>query len=134
MQSKGKAAGQHANSTRAPYTQTSARTHSNERPRRRQEPWEEGAMRVMRKLMRRKSAWPFLEPVDPVALNIPDYPDVIKHPMDLSLCKVLLSLLLVLRLAPEIASPPPTHTIALSCWRPLSRSGLPEFLAGVSHF
>ena len=66
-------------------------------------------MRVMRKLMRRKSAWPFLEPVDPVALNIPDYPDVVKHPMDLSLCKVLLSLLLVLRLAPEIASPPP-HT------------------------
>ena len=71
------------------------RTHSNERSRRRQEPWEEGAMRVMRKLMRRKSAWPFLEPVDPVALNIPDYPDVVKHPMDLSLCKVLLSLLLV---------------------------------------
>ena len=38
--------------------------------------------------MRRKSAWPFLEPVDPVALNIPDYPDVVKHPMDLSQCKV----------------------------------------------
>lgn len=27
---------------------------------------------------------PFLEPVDPVALNIPEYPEVIKHPMDLS--------------------------------------------------
>jgi Bromodomain. len=27
---------------------------------------------------------PFLEPVDPVALGIPDYPDVIKRPMDLS--------------------------------------------------
>ena len=25
-----------------------------------------------------------MEPVDPIALNIPDYPDVIKHPMDLS--------------------------------------------------
>lgn len=27
---------------------------------------------------------PFLEPVDPIALGIPDYPDVIKRPMDLS--------------------------------------------------
>ncbi len=27
---------------------------------------------------------PFMEPVDPIALNIPDYPTVIKHPMDLS--------------------------------------------------
>ena len=45
-------------------------------------------MRLMRKLMRRKNAWPFLDPVDPVALNIPDYPDVVKHPMDLSQCKV----------------------------------------------
>ncbi len=27
---------------------------------------------------------PFLEPVDPIALGIPDYPDVIKNPMDLS--------------------------------------------------
>ena len=50
-------------------------------------------MRLMRKLMRRKNAWPFLDPVDPVALNIPDYPDVVKHPMDLSQCKVALSLL-----------------------------------------
>ena len=29
-------------------------------------------------------AWPFLEPVDPVALQIPEYFDVIRHPMDLS--------------------------------------------------
>jgi hypothetical protein len=28
-------------------------------------------------------SWPFLTPVDPVALNIPDYPLVITHPMDL---------------------------------------------------
>ncbi len=84
-------------------------------------------MRVMRKLMRRKSAWPFLEPVDPVALNIPDYPDVVKHPMDLSLCKVLLSLLLVLRLAPAIASPH-APSIALACGGPLSRSGHVKYL------
>ncbi|GMH91333.1 hypothetical protein TL16_g12027 [Triparma laevis f. inornata] len=28
-------------------------------------------------------AWLFLQPVDPVALGIPDYPDIIKKPMDL---------------------------------------------------
>lgn len=31
--------------------------------------------------------WPFLVPVDPVALGIPDYYDVIRHPMDLSTMK-----------------------------------------------
>ena len=30
-----------------------------------------------------KWAGPFLRPVDPVALNIPDYFDIIKQPMDL---------------------------------------------------
>eukprot|EP01134_Creolimax_fragrantissima_P005930 CFRG5930T1 len=30
------------------------------------------------------NAWPFVEPVDPVALNLPDYFTVIKKPMDLS--------------------------------------------------
>ena len=29
-----------------------------------------------------KPAAPFLRPVDPVALNIPHYPSIIKHPMD----------------------------------------------------
>lgn len=29
-------------------------------------------------------AWPFLEPVDPVALNLPTYLEVIAQPMDLS--------------------------------------------------
>lgn len=28
-------------------------------------------------------AWPFLEPVDPVAMNLPTYFDVVRHPMDL---------------------------------------------------
>eukprot|EP00762_Andalucia_godoyi_P002109 ANDGO_02479.mRNA.1 Transcription factor GTE10 len=32
----------------------------------------------------KKLSWPFLEPVDPVALGIPDYFDVIKSPMDLA--------------------------------------------------
>lgn len=29
-------------------------------------------------------AWPFLQPVDPVALNLPTYLDIIASPMDLS--------------------------------------------------
>lgn len=33
--------------------------------------------------MQHESAGPFLEPVDPVALKIPDYPDIVREPMDL---------------------------------------------------
>jgi bromodomain-containing factor 1 len=32
-------------------------------------------------------AFPFLQPVDWVALNIPDYPNIVKHPMDVSSIK-----------------------------------------------
>ncbi|KAJ3086504.1 hypothetical protein HK102_013016, partial [Quaeritorhiza haematococci] len=39
---------------------------------------------IVKNLKRLKDATPFLKPVDPVALNIPDYPNIIKHPMDLS--------------------------------------------------
>lgn len=39
---------------------------------------------TIRSLKRMKAAGPFLYPVDPVALNIPHYPSVIKHPMDFS--------------------------------------------------
>eukprot|EP01112_Ceratiomyxa_fruticulosa_P018100 TRINITY_DN5747_c0_g1_i5.p1 TRINITY_DN5747_c0_g1~~TRINITY_DN5747_c0_g1_i5.p1 ORF type:complete len:788 (+),score=178.77 TRINITY_DN5747_c0_g1_i5:305-2668(+) len=39
---------------------------------------------IIKHLMSKRTiAWPFLVPVDPVALQIPDYFDVIKHPMDL---------------------------------------------------
>jgi hypothetical protein len=38
-------------------------------------------IRTIRKL---KDAVPFLSPVDPVALNIPHYSSVIRHPMDLA--------------------------------------------------
>lgn len=39
---------------------------------------------TVRTLKKMKAAAPFLLPVDPVALNIPHYPQVIKHPMDFS--------------------------------------------------
>lgn len=41
---------------------------------------------VLRELMSKKHSsfnYPFLEPVDPVAMNIPTYFDYVKHPMDL---------------------------------------------------
>jgi len=44
-------------------------------------------LQVLSKLKRNSNASPFLEPVDPVKLDIPDYPLKIKHPMDLSTIK-----------------------------------------------
>eukprot|EP00835_Amoeboradix_gromovi_P003732 NODE_258_length_12622_cov_0.213767.p1 type:complete len:1687 gc:universal NODE_258_length_12622_cov_0.213767:11335-6275(-) len=35
-------------------------------------------------IKRRQQAWPFVTPVDPIAMNIPSYTAVIKNPMDLS--------------------------------------------------
>ncbi|ESK98428.1 transcription regulator [Moniliophthora roreri MCA 2997] len=39
---------------------------------------------TIRTLKKMKDAGPFLRPVDPVALNIPHYPSIVKHPMDFS--------------------------------------------------
>ncbi|KAF9397339.1 hypothetical protein BGX21_008954, partial [Mortierella sp. AD011] len=39
---------------------------------------------ILKELKRHRDAGPFLAPVDPVLLNIPDYPSIIKNPMDLS--------------------------------------------------
>ncbi|CAO3667670.1 unnamed protein product [Rhizopus microsporus] len=39
---------------------------------------------IMRNLKKHRDAAPFLQPVDYLKLNIPDYPKIIKHPMDLS--------------------------------------------------
>lgn len=41
-------------------------------------------LRELRKSKYRNINYPFLAPVDVVALNIPDYPSIVKHPMDLS--------------------------------------------------
>ncbi|KAI7890294.1 Bromodomain-containing protein [Mucor mucedo] len=39
---------------------------------------------IMRNLKKHRDAAPFLHPVDYVKLNVPDYPKVIQHPMDLT--------------------------------------------------
>ena len=39
---------------------------------------------AVRRSKKIKAALPFLHPVDPVALNIPSYPEIVKNPMDLS--------------------------------------------------
>lgn len=43
--------------------------------------------KIIQDLRKHKLAYPFLSPVDPVALKIPDYFDVIKEPMDLGTVK-----------------------------------------------
>ena len=46
--------------------------------------WQKWALDVLKKLEKQpKHYWPFKEPVDYVAFNIPDYPLIVKHPMDL---------------------------------------------------
>ncbi|KAI4304444.1 hypothetical protein MLD38_039953 [Melastoma candidum] len=42
---------------------------------------------VLKRLMQHQCGWPFLKPVDPVALNIPDYFSIISRPMDLGTIK-----------------------------------------------
>jgi E1A/CREB-binding protein len=42
---------------------------------------------VLKKLMDAEFGWIFAKPVDPVQLNLPDYFEVIKKPMDLGTCK-----------------------------------------------
>jgi len=42
---------------------------------------------ILTKLMTHEHAWPFNVPVDPVALNLPDYSTIIKEPMDFGTIK-----------------------------------------------
>ncbi len=41
-------------------------------------------VKVLNQLKNSKTSWLFREPVDPIALNIPTYNEIIKEPMDLS--------------------------------------------------
>ena len=39
--------------------------------------------KILTSLKKNKNSWPFLEPVDPIAMGIPHYNNIIKEPMDL---------------------------------------------------
>eukprot|EP01121_Diplochlamys_sp_Union-15-3_P015395 TRINITY_DN5078_c0_g1_i2.p1 TRINITY_DN5078_c0_g1~~TRINITY_DN5078_c0_g1_i2.p1 ORF type:complete len:283 (+),score=71.43 TRINITY_DN5078_c0_g1_i2:49-849(+) len=45
------------------------------------------AKKLLAHIMQHKYGWPFNQPVDPVALEIPDYFSIITHPMDLGTIK-----------------------------------------------
>ena len=55
------------------------------------QPWLQSALKVTRSLSKLKAAAPFLLPVDAVALNIPDYTTIVRHPMDLQTVEARLS-------------------------------------------
>eukprot|EP00742_Colponemidia_sp_Colp-10_P008132 GILJ01008779.1.p1 GENE.GILJ01008779.1~~GILJ01008779.1.p1 ORF type:complete len:750 (-),score=130.32 GILJ01008779.1:187-2436(-) len=46
--------------------------------------WKKRCSAILKKLKTNSYAWPFLEPVDPVKLNVPDYFHIVKRPMDLA--------------------------------------------------
>ena len=52
--------------------------------------WEENCFNLLDSLMKQKRCFLFLKPVDHVAERLPDYPIVIKHPMDLGTVKTRL--------------------------------------------
>ena len=39
--------------------------------------------KILCMLRKNKYSWPFKEPVDPIAMGIPQYREIIKNPMDL---------------------------------------------------
>ena len=47
------------------------------------ERWRLVCAAIVGNLKRRPDAWPFLEPVDALKLQIPDYLEIVKNPMDL---------------------------------------------------
>lgn len=50
-------------------------------------PWDKLGKKLLNTLWRANQSWIFHEPVDPIKLNIPDYFDVVKHPMDFGTIK-----------------------------------------------
>jgi hypothetical protein len=83
------AASADASSASAEAADDGVKTRSSRRIKRDLGRWTEGSElhrdyeKIIEKLMAHPNAWPFTQPVDPVALNIPDYLDVVKQPMDL---------------------------------------------------
>ena len=52
--------------------------------------WEKAAQRMLINLQRNPKAYIFQNPVDYVGLRIPDYPSIVKNPMDFSTIKTKL--------------------------------------------
>ena len=50
-------------------------------------PWEKNGKKLLNTLWRANQSWIFHEPVDPIKLNIPDYFEIVKHPMDFGTIK-----------------------------------------------
>eukprot|EP00735_Rhodelphis_limneticus_P010598 TRINITY_DN3383_c0_g1::TRINITY_DN3383_c0_g1_i1::g.30966::m.30966 TRINITY_DN3383_c0_g1::TRINITY_DN3383_c0_g1_i1::g.30966 ORF type:complete len:400 (+),score=50.60,sp/Q9Y7N0/BDF1_SCHPO/33.33/1e-36,sp/Q9Y7N0/BDF1_SCHPO/39.60/2e-19,sp/Q9Y7N0/BDF1_SCHPO/29.89/3e-16,Bromodomain/PF00439.20/1.8e-24,Bromodomain/PF00439.20/1.7e-20 TRINITY_DN3383_c0_g1_i1:45-1202(+) len=55
-----------------------------------QDAWKRKCAAILVTLQKHKFAEPFNEPVDPIVLNIPDYLNIIRHPMDLGTVKARL--------------------------------------------
>lgn len=49
--------------------------------------WDKAAKKILGHLWKHQGAWHFHEPVDPEKLNIPDYTEIIKNPMDFGTIK-----------------------------------------------
>jgi hypothetical protein len=49
--------------------------------------WDKAAKRIVNNLFKHPSSWIFHEAVDPIKLNIPDYNEIVKEPMDLGSIK-----------------------------------------------
>lgn len=52
--------------------------------------WEKAAQRLLTTLQRNQKAYIFGQPVNYQELNIPDYPDIVKNPMDFGTIKTKL--------------------------------------------
>ena len=52
--------------------------------------WEKAAQRMMQNLLRNPKAYIFQNPVNYIELKIPDYPNIVKNPMDFSTIKTKL--------------------------------------------
>jgi len=68
-------------------------------------PWVRALLKVIRQLQKLKPAFAFLKPVDPVALSIPDYPRIVRHPMDLATVEAKLMATEARARAAEIGDP-----------------------------